>query len=189
MGTVRRLLAVLAIVLVAAACNPPAMNGGGWSWDPSPSHPITIQAGASFGWPMQQAADRWNVAAGTTIFAIDTTGNPDVTFAPQTPICPLGDCSQARQMWVEYEPFRVGGYITHCVIHYDPTWAWLNQYWWNVDIVAHELGHCLDYPDVDGSGGYRGNRSLINFYDANWRAKYWWGPDDQEMLARDGYGP
>lgn len=187
----RRLLAVVAIVAVAAGCKPPPMMGGGWAWDPSPAHPITVDNRSGLD---LSAVSKWNDAAGTTIFAVLPAGDPagvsaDVVFEPLTPICPLGDCTQRRHMWVQV--VTAGPFVTHCVIHYDPTFRPGDPSIWSPNVVAHEPGHCLDYPDDPAvpAPEYRGVMSYERFYDPAWQAAWWWGPDDREMLARDGYGP
>lgn len=188
---IRRFIAGAAAVAlgvgILTACNPPAMQGGGWVWDPSPSQPIYIDetSGVDLG-----SVWKWNYAAGTTIFAIGGGNNADVDFQYQSPIYRNGDPAQGQlQMWVQL--IRSGPYVSHCIIHYDPNFYWGNQQLWSANIVGHELGHCLDYPDVPAGqgGGYQGVMSYDNFTDPNWQNTYWWQGDDQVMLARDGYGP
>lgn len=70
----KHLLIVVAAVLVLTGCNAPFMLGGGWSWDPSPSHPITVDN--RIGVDMAGAAAAVNAAAGTTVFAAYPPGDP-----------------------------------------------------------------------------------------------------------------
>jgi hypothetical protein len=166
------------------------MMGGGWIWDPSPSRPITVDNRS--GLDVAGASAKWNAAAKTTIFAPSAAGaNANVVFQREAgPMYRNGVPAQGRiQMWVQI--VRSGGYVSKCIIHYDPTYLWGNQQLWSRNIVGHEMGHCLDYPDVPvgAANGYLGVMSYENFTDTNWQAANWWGADDQAMLARDGYGP
>jgi hypothetical protein len=182
------LVVVLAGVLALTACNPPAMEQGGWIWDPNPSHPILVDDRPQ---PVDVSALwRWNAAAGTTILAMGGGANADITFQSWGRICFNNDCVNGRHAMYVQRTYT-GGYVSHCNILYDPTYPAETGNYMALDAltVAHEVGHCLDYPDVYPPTDYQGIMSNYAFWDQAWRDAHWFGPDDQQMLARDGYGP
>lgn len=167
------------------------MVGGGWFQDPGPSNPITVDN--NIGTDIPGAIGAINRAAGTTIMTAVPSGGR-VTFQQQTPICANGNCNDRRAMWVQ--TFRNGTepYVNYCVIHYDPTFANGSTTYWDGWAMSHELGHCLDYPDIlsGQADDYVGAMSYNSWGDPGWRGAHWWQAypaDDGAMLQRDGYGP
>lgn len=123
----------------------------------------------------------WNRTAGRTLFAPTDDKRPHVRFHRMTPICARGNCNDRRAAWVE-RTRRPDGSVYRCIIHWDPELAHTLDHWtW-----AHELGHCLDLPDVPHTDPYRGVMSYYGFN--NWRGRqHWWGAADREMLRQAGY--
>lgn len=195
---VRPALAVLLALVTLTGCLPPDLLGQGWLFARQPGNESPITVDNRVQWPfgtIEPALVDWNRAAGHELLRAYPPGQgaeANIVFEVQVGICPppWRDCSKDRRhMWVQVfrGPSRE---VVHCVIHYDPTIGWTSQQSWTPRVLGHEIGHCLDYGDVQlgNANGYLGVMSYENFYSESWQQAYWWGGDDVAMLMRDGYG-
>ena len=171
----RRLWILLVLLpLTAATCIPQRTGGFPGTYDTSRT--AVVVADIPFVDDDRQVLDRWNALAGWPMLVQDPERTPNIRFFEMFPEWWQGP--YAHNPANALPPDRKDPHT--CAIFWNPA---MTEYF-DGDIAAHEIGHCLGFPDVfDCANEYDGVMDNCVF----WKDRSeWFGPDDRSMVVEAG---